>query len=122
MTTIAFAVLPPSLLPESLARAMLDPEVAVVATKKDPMPAEGMSVVWASNKAANTEAVAPNPRAKPTLEDAEDDVVEVQLTSSASTPSLETMTVKQLKAFAAEEGVSLQGTNTKKQILQKLKA
>ena len=118
MTTIAFAVPPPSLLPESLARAMLDPEIAVVAAKKDPMPAEGMSVVWASN----AEAVPPNPRAKPTLEDADDDVVEVQLTSPASAPALETMTVKELKAFAAKKGVSLQGTSTKKQIVQKLKA
>ena len=122
MTTIAFAVPPPSLLPETLARAMLDPEIAVAAAQKDPMSAEGMSVVWASNKAENAQAEAPNPRAKPTLDDAADDVVEVQLTSSTSTPSLETMTVKQLKAFAAEKGVSLQGTSNKKQMIQKLKA
>lgn len=120
MTTIAFAVPPPSLLPENLARAMLDPDIAAVAAQKDPMPAEGMSVVWASKKATKAEAVAPNPCARPSPEDAEDDVVEVQLTSSAPTPSLETMTVKELKAFATEKGVSLQGTNTKKQIIQRL--
>jgi hypothetical protein len=121
MQTIAFAVPPPSLLPDNLVHTMLDPEIALMSAQKDPKPAEGISVAWACQKTANAEAPAPNPRAEPTLEDSDDDVLEVQLSTPAA-PQLETLTVKQMRAYAAQKGVSLQGLVTKKQILQKLKA
>ena len=111
MSAVAFAVPPPSLLPASLARAGLDPNVALNASQRSPVPAEGLSV-----RAA---AAAP-PESAGGAET--DDVLEVQLSSSGSGPSMDAMTVKQLKTFAADKGVSLHGLSTKKQILQKLKA
>ena len=119
MSTVAFAVPPPTLLPESLQRAMLNNDTAVRSAQRDPTPAEGMSVL----RARREEDVAPKEpvRAAPTLAQAEEDVLEVQL-SAPSAPSLESMTVKQLKAYAAENGVSLQGLSSKKQMVQRLEA
>lgn len=127
MTTVAFAVPPPSLLPESLARAMLNPDIAMQSAQKDPTPAEGLSLVLASrredivSKTPTVDAKVAPVRAEPPLEQPEKDVMEVEL-SNPLTPHIEILTNKQLKAYAAEKGVSLQGLNTKKQMVQKLKA
>lgn len=73
-------------------------------------------------------AARPEPAATRTLDSAEplternesQDVLEVQL-SSHTDQRLDAMTVRQLKAFAAEVGVTLQGLSTKKQMVQKLR-
>ena len=98
---------------------MLNAEIAKQSAQKDPTPAEGMSLQWASQRENN--ATKAPVRAEPTLEQPEEDVLEVQL-STPAIPQIESMSVKQLKAYAAENGVSLQGMSAKKQMLQKLKA
>lgn len=118
MPSIAFATPPPSLLPASLKGAQLNEAIALdAATREADVSAEGLSVRRASARVA----------APPLAEGAEgaeapsDDVVEVQL-AMANEPPLDAMTVKQLRAYAAERDISLVNAANKKAIVAKIRS
>ena len=120
MTDVSFAIPPSSLLPAKLEAAQLNRKIALHATEKSPLSAEGLSVIAmsASIESAHQSSV----RAPASIKDMDEDgVLEVQLSSNPE-PTIETFTVKKLKAFANNNGVSLHGLSTKKQMVEKIRS
>ena len=105
--SIPFATPPPSLLPKSLDGHLNSVVATAAAALTSDVSAEGLSVQNAIRSAAILE------------ERHTEDVLEVNLSTESS--MLDTMTVKQLRNYALEHDIPLNGASTKKQVLERIK-